>query len=77
MTGPVPDIGIVFQRDLLLEWRNVMGNVLLPAEVKRLAGLETRASELLAELDVAGFAKAYPWELSVACASAWRSPVRC
>jgi NitT/TauT family transport system ATP-binding protein len=64
VTGPVPDIGIVFQRDLLLEWRNVMGNVLLPAEVKRLAGLETRAGELLRELDVAGFAKAYPWQLS-------------
>src|SRR5882724_11644978 len=53
VTGPVPDIGIVFQRDLLLEWRSVMGNVLLPAEVKRLAGLETRAGELLRELDVA------------------------
>ena len=64
VTGQVPDIGIVFQRDLLLEWRNVMGNVMLPAEVKRLAGLETRAGELLQELDVAGFAKAYPWQLS-------------
>jgi len=64
VTGPVPDIGIVFQRDLLLEWRSVLGNVLLPAEIKRLAGLEGRASELLQELDVAGFAKAYPWQLS-------------
>src|SRR5947207_13663208 len=45
VTGPVPDIGIVFQRDLLLEWRSVLGNVLLPAEIKRLAGLQTRASE--------------------------------
>lgn len=62
--GPVPDIGIVFQRDLLLEWRNVTGNVLLPTEVKRLAGLETRAGELLRELDVSGFANAYPWQLS-------------
>src|SRR5580698_1353983 len=64
VTGPVPDIGIVFQRDLLLEWRNVLANVLLPAEIKRLAGLEPRASELLQELDVAGFAKSYPWQLS-------------
>jgi NitT/TauT family transport system ATP-binding protein len=64
VTGPVPDIGIVFQRDLLLEWRSVLANVLLPAEIKRLAGLETRASELLQELDVAGFAKSYPWQLS-------------
>jgi NitT/TauT family transport system ATP-binding protein len=60
----VPDIGIVFQRDLLLEWRSVLGNVLLPAEIKRLSGLEGRASELLQELDVAGFAKSYPWQLS-------------
>ena len=64
VTGPVPDIGIVFQRDLLLEWRSVLANVLLPAEIKRLAGLEPRASELLQELDVAGFAKSYPWQLS-------------
>jgi len=64
VTGPVPDIGIVFQRDLLLEWRSVLGNVLLPAEIKRLSGLEARASELLQELDVAGFAKSYPWQLS-------------
>ena len=62
--GPVPDIGIVFQRDLLLEWRRVLGNVLLPAEIKGLSGLEPRARELLAELDVAGFAQSYPWQLS-------------
>jgi NitT/TauT family transport system ATP-binding protein len=64
VSGPVPDIGVVFQRDLLLEWRNVLANVLLPAEIKRLAGLEGRASELLQELDVAGFARSYPWQLS-------------
>jgi NitT/TauT family transport system ATP-binding protein len=64
ITGPVADIGVVFQRDLLLEWRNVLANVLLPAEIKRLSGLQGRASELLQELDVAGFAKSYPWQLS-------------
>lgn len=64
VTGPVPDIGIVFQRDLLLEWRSVLGNVLLPAEIKRLSGLDTRARELLEELDIADFARSYPWQLS-------------
>ena len=64
VSGPVPDIGIVFQRDLLLEWRRVLANVMLPAEIKGLAGLESRARELLAELDIAGFAEAYPWQLS-------------
>jgi NitT/TauT family transport system ATP-binding protein len=62
--GPVPDVGIVFQRDLLLEWRSVLGNVMLPAEIKRLNGLQARAIELLRELDVAGFEKSYPWQLS-------------
>ena len=64
VVGPVPDIGIVFQRDLLLEWRDVLGNVMLPAEIKGVGGLTARATELLQELDVAGFAKAYPWQLS-------------
>jgi len=64
VTGPVPDIGIVFQRDLLLEWRKVLGNVLLPAEIKGLPDLEPRAEELLRELDVDGFAQSYPWQLS-------------
>jgi len=50
VTGPVPDVGIVFQRDLLLEWRSVLGNVMLPAEIKRLTGLQARATELLREL---------------------------
>jgi NitT/TauT family transport system ATP-binding protein len=64
VTGPVPDIGIVFQRDLLLEWRRVLGNVMLPAEIKGLGDLQARAGELLAELDIAAFADAYPWQLS-------------
>jgi NitT/TauT family transport system ATP-binding protein len=64
VTGPVADVGIVFQRDLLLEWRDVLGNVLLPAEIKGHRDLKGRAIELLRELDIADFAKAYPWQLS-------------
>lgn len=64
VAGPVPDIGIVFQRDLLLEWRNVLDNVLLPAEIKGLGDQRRRAMALLEELDVAEFAAAYPWQLS-------------
>ncbi|MFO1163462.1 MAG: ABC transporter ATP-binding protein [Reyranellaceae bacterium] len=64
VSGPLTNVGIVFQRDLLLEWRNVLGNVLLPAEIKGLAGLEPRARALLQEFDVASFAGAYPWQLS-------------
>jgi NitT/TauT family transport system ATP-binding protein len=64
VTGPVPDIGIVFQRDLLLEWRSVLDNVMLPAEIKGLTGLEGRAQALLKQFAVADFAEAYPWQLS-------------
>ena len=31
--GPRPDVGIVFQKPLLLEWRRVWENVLLPIEI--------------------------------------------
>src|SRR3954447_2811829 len=37
VTRPHRDVGIVFQSALLLPWRNVLGNVMLPVEVKRLA----------------------------------------
>jgi NitT/TauT family transport system ATP-binding protein len=66
VAGPVADVGIVFQRDLLLDWRSVIDNVLLPAELKRLdrAAARRRALELLDELGVIDFAERYPWELS-------------
>jgi len=66
VTGPLTDVGIVFQRDLLLDWRRVLENVLLPAEIKRLdrAAARARAETLLLELGVADFAGAYPWQLS-------------
>jgi len=66
VSSPIGDVGIVFQRDLLLDWRSVIDNVLLPAELRRmdLSAARTRAMQLLAELGVADFALRYPWELS-------------
>ena len=66
VTGPLTGIGIVFQRDLLLDWRSVIDNVLLPAELQGMdrRAARTRAEELLAELGVADFAQRQPWELS-------------
>ena len=66
VTGPTSDIGIVFQRDLLLDWRDILGNVMLPAEIKGLDLAESRerAKQLLGQLGVDGFARHYPWQLS-------------
>src|SRR4051794_8286196 len=33
---PPDDMAIVFQRDILLDWRSVIENVLFPIEIKRL-----------------------------------------
>lgn len=66
VVGPPENSGIVFQRDLLLDWRTVIDNILLPAEFLRLnkAAWKPRALELLATLDIAASAERYPWELS-------------
>ncbi|MCG8358964.1 MAG: ABC transporter ATP-binding protein [Kiloniellales bacterium] len=66
VAGPVEDIGVVFQKDLLLDWRSVIENVLLPAELKGRVNQDTRrrAKELLEELGVDGFENNKPWELS-------------
>jgi NitT/TauT family transport system ATP-binding protein len=62
----MPGIGVVFQRDLLLDWRNVLDNVLLPAQLQHrdLAQATVRAQALLGELGVGDFADRQPWELS-------------
>ena len=60
------DIGIVFQNPILLPWRTVMENVLLPAEVQGLPLDEARkrARELLAMVGLREFEDKYPMELS-------------
>ncbi len=66
ISEPPLDAGFVFQQDLLLDWRSVLGNVLLPAEFRgyRLADWEGRARELLATLGLQEAQGRYPWELS-------------
>jgi NitT/TauT family transport system ATP-binding protein len=46
---PARDIGMVFQQALLLKWRTILDNVLLPAEIVGLPikAARTRARELL------------------------------
>jgi len=63
---PSRDIGMVFQQALLLKWRRVLQNVLLPAEILGLPAHESRdrARELLAMVGLSGFEDKYPYELS-------------
>ena len=60
------DVGMVFQQPLLLKWRRVLENVLLPAEILGLPEAQSRerARDLLALVGLAGFEDKYPYELS-------------
>jgi NitT/TauT family transport system ATP-binding protein len=64
--GPTPDVGVVFQAPVLLPWRTVMSNTLLPAELQGLdlARFERRARDLLRMVGLEEFAGKYPRELS-------------
>jgi len=63
---PARDVGMVFQAPLLLKWRRILDNVLLPAELLGLpmAAAKQRARELLALVGLAGSEEKYPYELS-------------
>jgi NitT/TauT family transport system ATP-binding protein len=66
VSRPFTDLGIVFQRDLLLESRTALENVLLQVEMR---GLDPKAyvdaaHELLKRVGLDGFADKYPRELS-------------
>jgi len=66
VTGPVKELGIVFQNPVLLNWRTVLGNVMLQIEMR---GLDPRryldqARSLLEVVGLADFMSSYPRELS-------------
>lgn len=66
VTGPRKDVGYVFQKAALLEWRTARKNILLQAEMRHLPAREAqqRADELIEMTGLAGFEEAYPHELS-------------
>lgn len=69
VTSPRPTVGMAFQNPVLLEWRSILRNVLLPLEIVRGHGLskaqaEQRASELLDLVGLTGFEDKRPSELS-------------
>jgi NitT/TauT family transport system ATP-binding protein len=63
---PVTDVGIVFQTDVLLDWRTVLGNIMLQIEMRNLdtAHYAERARTLLKMVGLAGFDDKRPFELS-------------
>ncbi|MCZ6895630.1 MAG: ABC transporter ATP-binding protein [Gammaproteobacteria bacterium] len=63
---PSRDVGMVFQQSLLLKWRRILDNVLLPAEILGLPKKESRerAQDLLQMVGLAGSEEKYPYELS-------------
>jgi NitT/TauT family transport system ATP-binding protein len=63
---PSRDIGMVFQQPLLLKWRRVIDNVLLPAEILGLpmTASRNRAHDLLGLVGLKGSEDKYPYELS-------------
>ena len=66
VAGPSRDIGMVFQGPVLLPWRTVLQNVMLPVEVRRLdeVSFHERAQALLATMGLEEFHDRYPYELS-------------
>jgi NitT/TauT family transport system ATP-binding protein len=66
VTAPPEHMAIVFQRDILLDWRSVLDNILLPIEFqrRRKADWTGKASELLRVIGLQDYEQRHPWELS-------------
>ena len=64
--GPSQEVGVVFQRPVLLPWRTALENVLLPAQVQRLplADAATEARNLLESMGLGDFLDRFPRHLS-------------
>ena len=66
VTGPVTELGIVFQQPVLLDWRNALDNVLFQVEMRgqRPGPWRDRALALLDQVGLKDFAASYPHALS-------------
>ncbi|AXW86493.1 sulfonate ABC transporter ATP-binding protein [Lonsdalea britannica] len=58
--------GYVFQAPVLLPWRSVLANVMLPLQIQGRPPVQSEAiaREQLARVGLAGFEKKFPWQLS-------------
>jgi NitT/TauT family transport system ATP-binding protein len=63
---PLTDVGIVFQEAILLDWRNVLSNVMLQIDIRGrdAAAGEREARHLLEITGLSGFENKKPYELS-------------
>jgi NitT/TauT family transport system ATP-binding protein len=76
---PPEGMGMVFQRDVLLDWRSIVDNVLLAAEFRGREGANSRRARARCS-SASGSAPspiAIPGSCRAACASAPRSAARC
>ena len=68
VTSPRPTVGMAFQNPVLLEWRTILDNVLLPMEIVKspMSGKQARerAMHLLELVGLQGFENKRPSELS-------------
>ena len=68
ITGPRSNVGMAFQNPVMLEWRTILRNVLLPLEIVKTslsrAAQEERARHLLSLVGLEGFEDKRPSELS-------------
>ena len=60
------DYGMVFQAPVLFDWRSVEANVRLPLEIQGVDGAtrDARVKEMLELVELGGFARHYPHQLS-------------
>jgi NitT/TauT family transport system ATP-binding protein len=66
VTSPYTNLGLMFQRPVLLDWRTVLDNVLVQLELRGIPreGYVDRARELLGQMGLSGFERRHPHELS-------------
>jgi NitT/TauT family transport system ATP-binding protein len=64
--GPLENVGMVFQAPVLLKWRSVAANIMLPVEFARLdlPGHRDKARSLIRLVGLEGFEETPPYQLS-------------
>lgn len=66
VSAPLTDVGVVFQSPVLLDWRNILDNVLIQFELRgmKAKNFTERAKGLLGAMGLGDFLDRYPRELS-------------